>query len=507
MKKDQYSEKKSRPDKKLGWSRKTAQLFFFILFTVTLWRTAYTRVFFSFDPLLSLGVCIAGRVFLKILIPSALILILTALLGRFFCGWICPLGSMIDITGALRKKYLKAGKKDFSPQKLKYIKFIVFSVMLFFALLGIQIVWWGDPVTIAGRFISMNLIPFTINSVESFFKILLTITGHPESLTGLYRSIRQGIGGVRLEYFASSFGILSLWLSIMLLTLLSRRFWCRNICPLGALLALISRVSPLKREVKKEECTNCNICVSDCRMGAINSDNSYNKQECVLCMDCLYNCPKKITAFKFLKKEKNKSINGSRRDFLKFMAVALVAGAQKGKITVGRTSGIIRPPGALKEKNFINRCIRCGNCMRVCVTNGLQPVTTEAGIGGIWTPKLVPEIGNCEYLCNLCGRECPTGAIPPLAVEVKKKTRLGTAKVNRNRCLPWKHEQQCIVCEEHCPVSQKAIKVIEEKVNGRLFQKPVVDIDLCIGCGACQNVCPVRPLRAIMVNPDTASRL
>ena len=155
----------------------------------------------------------------------------------------------------------------------------------------------------------------------------------------------------------------------------------------------------------------------------------------------------------------------------------------------------------MDEKVFRKKCIRCGNCMNVCPTNGLQPVFFEAGMDGVWTPELVSEIGYCEYICTACGIVCPTGAIPELELNVKKRMRLGRARVNRSICLPWRGIAPCLVCEEQCPVEEKAIKVIEGETEGTTFKKPVVDKGLCIGCGKCENACPARPERAIKVYP------
>lgn len=165
---------------------------------------------------------------------------------------------------------------------------------------------------------------------------------------------------------------------------------------------------------------------------------------------------------------------------------------------------VIRPPGSLSEEKFVNTCVRCGNCMKVCITNGLQPVMLDSGIEGVWTPQLVPEIGYCEYKCTLCGEVCPTQAIRQLSVPLKQKARLGVAQIDHRICIAWDGNEQCIVCEEHCPVSDKAIKVKEEVFNGKRIFRPSVDENLCIGCGICQNKCPVRPVRAIRVNPGKA---
>jgi MauM/NapG family ferredoxin protein len=164
---------------------------------------------------------------------------------------------------------------------------------------------------------------------------------------------------------------------------------------------------------------------------------------------------------------------------------------------------VIRPPAALKEEEFVNRCIRCGNCMKVCITNGLQPVMFQAGPGGLWTPQLVPEAGYCEYKCVLCGKTCPTGAIPAISQQEKATVRLGLARIDRSTCLPWAGNTECLVCQEHCPVSEKAIR-LDTYAGGPA--RPYVDERLCVGCGICQNKCPVRPARAIRVSPEKADR-
>jgi len=144
--------------------------------------------------------------------------------------------------------------------------------------------------------------------------------------------------------------------------------------------------------------------------------------------------------------------------------------------------------------------------MKVCVTNGLQPVLLESGLGGIWTPRLVPETGYCEYNCALCGTVCPTGAIPRLDLAHKQKTRLGVAVVDKTRCLAWGEYEECLVCEEHCPIPEKAIQVVMIERDGRTVPAPVVVEERCIGCGICQNKCPVQPVRAIRVSPHRADR-
>ncbi len=498
--------------------RKFSQFFFLIIFIIFLWRSIYpmqgimgAKLFFAFDPLVAIGISIAGKIFLKILIPAGILIIATIILGRFFCGWMCPMGTMIDICGKIRNNFLKNKQEPYRPW-LRHIKTGILIVLLIMALFGLQYFWVGDPITISARFISMNLIPLIINLKEHFFRFIITNTGYPESIINIYRLTGNSMGAIRANIFPNAIGILGLWLVVVMLTLVSRRFWCRNICPLGAMLAMAAKLTSFNR-ILTPTCTNCKKCVSDCRMHAIKKDNSYMKEECILCMDCIYDCPENSVSFRFAEKNKKEPDN-SRRNFIKYaglLSLSFLAGAKnkygKQNSNDGNIKdGIIRPPAALNEKNFKIRCIRCGNCMRVCVTNGLQPVIVESGIDGIWTPKLVPEIGYCEYLCTMCGKVCPTGAIPELNENEKKQVRLGSAYVLRSICRPWTGDSQCLVCEEHCPVGDKAIKLIENNVNGKKYLSPVVDKGLCVGCGMCQHVCPERPYRAIVVNPAVADR-
>jgi MauM/NapG family ferredoxin protein len=165
---------------------------------------------------------------------------------------------------------------------------------------------------------------------------------------------------------------------------------------------------------------------------------------------------------------------------------------------------LIRPPGALPEPRFLRTCVKCGECMKACPTNALQPATTQAGPEGLWTPVLVPKIGYCEYYCSLCSQVCPTGAIKELTIPEKVNVRIGTAWINKNRCIPYFLGRPCIVCEEHCPTSPKAIKFVmveTRRPDGTVATQkaPVIDLDLCIGCGICENKCPVMDDPAIYV--------
>ncbi len=210
----------------------------------------------------------------------------------------------------------------------------------------------------------------------------------------------------------------------------------------------------------------------------------------------------------FLRPSKGAAINLGRRKVLTGAAIGL-GGACLSRVhpqVSGRTfnPALIRPPGAVGEDEFLSRCIRCGECMKVCPTNAIQPTCLQAGVEGMWTPVLNMDVGYCEYECTLCGQVCPTGAIRKLSLEEKQKIKIGQSFVDKNRCLPYAFGRPCIVCEEHCPTPNKAIWVEEIEVMGPageriLVQQPHVDPDLCVGCGICQNKCPIKDRSGIYV--------
>jgi ferredoxin len=169
-----------------------------------------------------------------------------------------------------------------------------------------------------------------------------------------------------------------------------------------------------------------------------------------------------------------------------------------------RESRMLRPPGVRSEDDFLKKCVRCGECMKVCLKNALYPATYQAGLEGIYTPLVLPRLGYCEYNCTLCGQVCPTGAIPSLQVADKRREVIGKAVFNKNHCLPFARKIDCIVCEEHCPIPEKAIRSREVQVVGldgalTTVKEPYLVEEICNGCGICENVCPLETRAGIEV--------
>jgi ferredoxin len=227
-----------------------------------------------------------------------------------------------------------------------------------------------------------------------------------------------------------------------------------------------------------------------------------------MCFNCHNVCPEEALAFRFgwTPKLTQKPDIGKRAVLGGLCAgVSLpLLGRLDGQVDTVSDPRLIRPPGSLAEKDFLKLCQRCGQCMKVCPTNAINPTLTEAGMPGFWTPHLIMTLGYCEYTCTLCGSVCPTGAIREISVgeKIEQPIKIGSAYIDRGRCLPWSGNAPCIVCQEVCPTSPKAIyfknDVIERPKAIRLeVQLPYVDLKKCVGCGICENKCPVRGLPAI----------
>jgi polyferredoxin len=326
-------------------------------------------------------------------------------------------------------------------------------------------------------------------------------------------------------YFHQTWIIGALFFVILLANRWIPRFWCRALCPLGATLGVIAQHAVFGMEKDHSKCTDCNLCLVNCQ-GADSPQGGvkWRQDECHMCLNCETACPEDVIKFRFLPNRRSAQ-TAPGLDRRKALVTGLAGAAV---LPMARTSDtldanyndrLIRPPGSVAERDFLERCIRCAECMKVCPNNALHPAFMESGVEGLWTPILIPRIGYCEPTCVLCGQVCPTGAIQKINEDQKlgnatrhiEPIRIGTAFYDHGRCLPWAMATPCIVCEEFCPTAPKAIWVEEVDApdrDGRMvhLQRPHVDPRLCIGCGACEKVCPVQDRPAVYVTSVGESR-
>ncbi len=468
------------------------------------------KIFLDFDPLILISSFLSSHHVEVLFYLSIILIVITIFMGRIFCGWLCPLGTMNNLIRGIRKSSSVIPRKN--PRRFKYYLLIF---LLISAILSFQVTGIFDPISLIIRSFSIGIYPAFNYALRAVFDALYSadipvVTDISESV---YSILKKGVLSFEQSFYYQSIFTAILFLFILGLNLYEKRFWCKYICPLGALLGLLSRYSILSRTVS-EGCSECGLCSRVCQGGALTGESSgWQRSECLYCFDCDDICPEKAIRFNF-KKTTYPSVDLTRRGLITSISSAIIAVPFFRVVPVRSKvfeSRLIRPPGALEEREFLKRCVRCGECMKVCITNGLQPAFLEAGLEGIWTPLLIPKAGYCEFRCTLCGQVCPTGAIKRLELNEKMKTKIGVAMIATGRCLPWSHQRPCIVCEEVCPTPKKAIWFEEVKVNDRdgrvLFVKrPRVDIELCIGCGICEAKCPVRGAPAIYVISTGESR-
>ncbi len=501
-----------RVDRKLRITVQTISLLGFLwLFLQTEYRgtdeLAYpVSLLFRLDPLAFLAALFSpGTLSLFVLWPAVLLILLTLLLGRFFCGWFCPLGSLLDLFGGPLRQ---PGRLFRGWPKVKYY---LLAGLVLAALCGLQLFGLFDPLSIFLRSLTLVVNPVWNLLANGLFDWLYQAKVPLVSPAAdvVYPFFRDYLLAFHQPVFLLGFFTALTLLLLILLERVQPRFWCRNVCPLGALLGICSRYSLLQRS-PQADCPECSLCSTKCRMGATNEDSAQSA-ECIRCLDCYDFCPWQRIEFHFTQRSSGR-LDLSRRSLLTAAAggallAPLVAAAP---LSARQRNDLIRPPGAVVEEEFLRSCIRCGECMKVCIGGALHPDFLRGGTFSLWSPVLVARLGYCEYDCTLCGQVCPTGAIRLLDIQEKRKTKIGLAVIDKNRCLPFARGEECLVCEEHCPTGKKAIVFDRRKVlvgsEVKEFQQPRVLSALCIGCGICETRCPVAGRSAIVVTNEGESR-
>ncbi len=397
------------------------------------------------DPLVSLATALTTHTVYQGLLWSLIIVIPTLLLGRFFCGWICPFGAMHQFTHWLLGGYRRKERIDANQYRpLFAFKYYLLTALLVAAVFGSLQIGLLDPICLIYRSFTGAVMPAASVPLPQLFGD---------------RMFNQGawlVGGLLFLFLA--------------LNLVIPRFFCRALCPLGALLGVFSRFGWWRIERDRAKCDACNLCSLNCE-AACDPHKDLRKSECFVCYNCIEDCPCGALSFKFLPPREHEiaAPDVSRRKVV-FAAAAGLAfpplTRTTGRTTRNFSSTVVRPPGTVEELEFLERCLKCAQCIRACPTGVLQPAWFEAGLEGLWTPVMNFRIGHCQLNCTACGQVCPTGAIQRLTLERKLGVgqyaaqgpiKLGTAHFDTGRCLPYSKNTPCVVCEEVCPTSPKAI--------------------------------------------------
>jgi polyferredoxin len=516
--------------------RVLSQAFFFALFIFLLWATWFSRLggypvslFLEIDPLVSFATAVSTHTVYRWLWRSLLLLIPTLLLGRIFCGWICPYGTLHQFVGWLFNIRTNRINIDVNRYRrvfqLKYLMLVIFFVLSAFGALQIGLL---DPICLLTRSIATAIASGVDLALPPELSFLASAPGAPEE-----------------RIFSGAWFIGAMLVALVGMNLVIPRFFCRVLCPLGALLGVLSRFALWRIDRDLTKCTDCDLCLRHCE-GASDPHAALRKSECFVCFNCIDDCPEDALSFarapvpvaqfivgkikagsatlfgkKVISKRPDTVIEGPavpRRRWLlaAFAGVLAYPFLRQSKAVNKRgfNEKAIRPPGTVAEDEFLERCIKCDQCINVCPTNVLQPSTlAEGGLEGLWTPVMDFSVGFCQLNCTLCSEVCPTGAIQKISTARKLghghfaeqgPIRLGTAFFDRGRCLPWAMETPCVVCEEVCPVSPKAIGAYDVEITRWDGQKvtlnrPYMRPELCIGCGICEHECPVLDDAAVYV--------
>jgi polyferredoxin len=476
--------------------------------------------FFQLDPLVVISSLLSGATFIKGFLWAGGIVLVTIALGRVFCGFVCPFGTIHHAIAAIKpalkgERMLQANRKT-PGQRFKYF---ILILMLVGCLLGLNLTGLLDPVAMLFRSLALAVLPGLGVGLRSFFDAL---AGSDMKILNLLSYAGEVLVAPIFGYSSPAYqtaGLIGLiFLVVLFLNRIRPRFWCRILCPLGALLGIFAHFSILKLEKYPEKCTDCNLCTRHCQGAASPQPNRrWEAAECVVCFNCFNVCPAEALAFRFswpLQANPRPDI-GKRALMGGLLAGVSIPflGRLDGRVDKIADPQLIRPPGSLTEESFLELCQRCGLCMKVCPTNAIHPTLAEAGMAGFWTPHLSMTQGYCEYTCTLCSSVCPTGAIREITAKEKitYPIKIGSAYIDRGRCLPWSGNAPCIVCQEVCPTSPKAIYLKAESVAAPDEKKldaqlPFVDLKRCVGCGICENKCPVRGLPAIRIIAAGESR-
>jgi NAD-dependent dihydropyrimidine dehydrogenase PreA subunit len=449
------------------------------------------ETFLVIDPLVSLSTAIAARSWVWSLVCAGIILLVCVLIPRGFCGYLCPLGTLIDLFDwaiGKRVKRFRVAKDGWWV----HIKYYLLVGVLVAAFCGVLISGYVAAIPVITRGLLFIGEPLQSGVARGWHLVPAMNVGHIISIL--------------------------LFLGVLGLGLLRPRFWCKYVCPSGAVFSVANLFRASERKVE-DTCINCNKCVQICPFDAIKPDFTTRVTDCTLCQTCGGVCPtesiKFVDRWNFANlKRLNDPPTGEtalgRRGFISLLAGSGAGVAGGGAIAA--TTKLwganlddpnafrpLRPPGSVPEREFLDICIRCCECFKVCPNNLLQAEGFQQGLEGLWTPMAVADWAGCDPSCNACGQVCPTGAIRALPLAEKKITRMGLAIVDPLTCLPHANREACQLCVDECHAAgYHAIEFVQvhtevdaagQPIEGTGHLAPVVLADKCVGCGICQTRC------------------
>lgn len=447
-----------------------------------------------------------------------LLVALTLLFGRVYCSVICPLGVMQDIFGYFGKKS-KKNRYSWSPAR-NVLRYTLLALAVAAVIAGVgSVLALIAPYSTYGRIAQNLLAPLW----QTGNNVLASIAERADSYAFYSTDVWMRS--------ASTFALAAVALVVIgVLAWRNGRTWCNTICPVGTLLGFLSKYSFFKPVIDTSKCNGCGLCARNCKAACIDSKkHSIDYSRCVVCMDCLNKCHQGAISYSRRKKNDVKDspatdkpvastvrTDTSRRAFLATTATALAATALRAqeknvdgglavitdkKIPERRTP--IVPPGARSLNNMARHCTACQLCVSACPNGVLRPSTR---LETLMQPESSYERGYCRPECTRCSEVCPTGAISLIDKAEKSSVQIGHAVWVKENCLVLTEGVSCGNCARHCPAGAIQMVPVQPDVEDSL-RIPVVNTERCIGCGACENLCPSRPFSAIYVEGHENHRI